>query len=37
MQVRQPVHTASIGRWRKYEASLEPLIRALERQGIDVG
>lgn len=28
-QVRQPVYTSSIGRWRRYEAHLGPLIEAL--------
>lgn len=29
-QVRQPVYASSAGRWRHYEAGLEPLIAALE-------
>ncbi|HET8819313.1 MAG TPA: sulfotransferase [Xanthomonadaceae bacterium] len=29
-QVRQPVHTRSVGRWRNYEAHLGPLLEALE-------
>ena len=28
LQVRQPVHSRSVGRWRNYEPSLEPLFRA---------
>jgi hypothetical protein len=28
-QVRQPIYASSVGRWRHYEAQLEPLIRAL--------
>ena len=28
-QVRQPVTEASVGRWKKYEAELAPLIEAL--------
>ena len=28
-QVRQPVHAASVGRWRRYTRQLEPLRRAL--------
>jgi hypothetical protein len=30
-QVRQPVFTSSIGRWRRYESHLQPLMTALER------
>ena len=37
MQVRQPIHTGSVGRWRNYEASLQPLLCALEQLRIDVG
>ena len=29
-QVRQPINTGSVGKWRNYEKHLEPLIRALE-------
>jgi tetratricopeptide (TPR) repeat protein len=28
-QVRQPIYTRSVGRWRNYESHLEPLTRAL--------
>jgi len=31
MQVRQPIHDTSIGAWRRYEAHLGPLKKALER------
>ena len=34
VQVRQPVHTKSIGRWHRYEQYLEPMRRVLEEQGI---
>jgi tetratricopeptide (TPR) repeat protein len=34
LQVRQPIHSHSIGRWRNYEPSLEPLFRAFERRGV---
>ena len=34
-QVRQPIHAGSVGRWRNYEASLQPLFGALERHGVD--
>jgi len=30
MQVRQPIYKTSIGRWKKYEKFLEPLIKILE-------
>ena len=30
VQVRQPAHTRSIGRWRRYERQLEPTRRTLE-------
>ncbi len=29
-QVRQPIYRSSIGRWRPYEAHLEPLFAALD-------
>ena len=29
-QVRQPIYTSSIGRWRRYEKHIGPLIRVLE-------
>ncbi|MSQ93229.1 MAG: sulfotransferase family protein [Gemmataceae bacterium] len=29
MQVRQPIYTSSLGRWRRYAAHLEPLLEAL--------
>jgi len=34
VQVRQPAHTRSIGRWRRYEKQLEPARRVLEAEGI---
>jgi hypothetical protein len=34
LQVRRPVYSHSVGRWRRYEAILQPLFRALERRGI---
>jgi tetratricopeptide (TPR) repeat protein len=33
VQVREPVHTSSVGRWKKYERALAPLFQELERQG----
>jgi len=34
VQVRQPAHTKSIGRWRRYEQQLAPTRRTLESLGI---
>ena len=33
LEVRQPIYRSSIGRWRAYEAWLEPLIEALSTNG----
>ncbi len=30
-QVRQPIYSGSVEKWRKYEAQLQPLIRVLEK------
>ncbi len=35
-QVRQPVYTTSIGRWKPYRAFLDPLIRVLENGGVSL-
>ena len=37
VQVRQPLHTGSIGRWRRYEAQLAVMRRTLEEQGVPLG
>ena len=29
-QVREPIYSSSAGKWRRYEALLEPLVAALE-------
>ena len=34
VQVREPAHTRSIGRWRRYERQLEPMRRTLEALGV---
>lgn len=34
VQVRQPAHTRSIGRWRHYRTELAPLLELLERYGL---
>ncbi|RLQ23411.1 tetratricopeptide repeat protein [Seongchinamella sediminis] len=34
-QVRRPLYTSSVGRWRRYRKQLAPLISTLEAEGID--
>lgn len=34
VQVREPAHTRSIGRWRNYEKELQPMISALQEMGV---
>ena len=34
VQVREPAHTRSIGRWRNYEKELRPMISTLEKMGV---
>lgn len=34
VQVRQPAHTKSVGRWRRYERQLEPMYRELDKQSV---
>ena len=36
VQVREPAHTRSIGRWRRYERQLAPMREELERQGVPI-
>jgi tetratricopeptide (TPR) repeat protein len=36
VQVRSPVHTRSIGRWRRYAAQLRPMRQTLEDNGVPV-
>lgn len=36
VQVREPAHTRSIGRWRRYESQLQPMLLALESAGVTV-
>ena len=36
VQVREPVHTRSIGRWRKYERQLQPMLKILEQNGLQI-
>ncbi len=37
VQVRQPAHTKSVGRWRRYADRLEPMRRTLEQEGVPLG
>ncbi len=34
VQVREPAHTRSVGRWKRYERQLEPMREALARAGV---
>lgn len=36
VQVREPAHTRSIGRWRRYAEQLRPMMEALEGAGVAV-
>ena len=36
VQVREPAHTRSIGRWKRYETQLAPMLEALQAAGISV-
>ncbi len=37
VQVREPAHTRSIGRWRRYEDRLGPMLEALAAEGVAPG
>ena len=37
VQVREPAHTRSIGRWRRYEQQLQPMLDTLREAGIEPG
>lgn len=37
VQVRQPVHTRSIGRWRRYASQLATMQQTLEGEGVPIG
>ena len=37
VQVREPAHTRSIGRWRRYETQLDLTRQTLEGQGVPTG
>lgn len=34
VQVRQPAHTRSVGRWQRYERQLAPALEILQREGL---
>jgi len=34
VQVREPAHTRSIGRWRRYESQLQPMLETLQAEGV---
>jgi Flp pilus assembly protein TadD len=34
VQVREPVHTRSVGRWRRYEKQLQPMLATLAEHGL---
>jgi Tfp pilus assembly protein PilF len=36
VQVRQPLYSASVGRWRRYQRQLQPLVEELAAAGIEV-
>lgn len=36
VQVRQPVYRGSVGKWRRFENQLAPLVATLAREGVDV-
>jgi hypothetical protein len=37
VQVRQPLYASSVGRWRRYERHLQPLIDELLAAGVQLG
>ncbi len=36
VQVREPAHTRSIGRWRRYETQLAPMLEELQSAGVEM-
>ncbi len=36
-QIRRPIYSSSVGRWRRYGAHLDPLVRSLRAHGIHAG
>lgn len=37
VQVREPAHTRSVGRWRRYEIQLAPMLEELRASGVETG
>ncbi|MEQ9562899.1 MAG: sulfotransferase, partial [Woeseiaceae bacterium] len=37
VQVREPAHTRSVGRWRRYESQLAPMLEELRANGVALG
>lgn len=35
-QVREPAHTRSIGRWKKYQQQLQPMLQTLRNENVEV-
>jgi tetratricopeptide (TPR) repeat protein len=35
-QVREPIHDRSVGRWRRYEAWHEPMLKAFQAHGVEL-
>ena len=35
-QVRRPIYNSSVGKWKKYELELQPLIKAFDSNNIDI-
>ena len=36
VQVREPAHTRSIGRWKQYEQQLQPMLKTIQEHGLKV-
>jgi hypothetical protein len=36
VQVREPAHTRSVGRWKRYEGQLQPMVEILAAEGITI-
>lgn len=36
VQVREPAHTRSVGRWKRYEEQLQPMVEILAAEGITI-
>jgi tetratricopeptide (TPR) repeat protein len=37
VQVREPAHTRSVGRWRRYESQLAPMLEEFRTAGVNLG